>query len=107
MVFNRFERMKKWLGENVILESRLGISYGKILYGVRKPMTSHLNPLIECEHGSKERVEGEKPRYYFISDEHKWLKIPLLIYSVNDERIKAIGRSVGSIFRTTFERDYL
>ena len=106
MVFNRFEKMKKWVGEKVALESRLGNSCGRVLYGVRVPMVSQLNTLRECKHGSKEKIEGERPGYYFVSEEHEGLKIPLVIYSINSERIMAIGRSAGNIFYTTLRRDY-
>lgn len=55
MIFNRFERMEKWVGEKVALESRLGNSCGRVLYGVRISMVSQLRPLIECKHGFKRK----------------------------------------------------
>ena len=61
-------------------------------------MVSQLRPLIECEHGSRKRIEGEKPHYYFVSHEHEGLKISLFVYSVNKERIKAVVKSAGSVF---------
>lgn len=106
MVFDRVKKMGEWLGRNVNLESKFGNSHGKVLYGVRKPMASQLTPLIECEHGSREKIESEKPNYYFVSDEHTGLKIPLIVYSVNNDRIRAIARSAGSIFWATLVKDY-
>lgn len=104
MVFIR--KMEEWLGGNVTLNSKHGSSKGRIAYGARMPMASQLIPFIECEHGSREKIEGERPSYYFVSEQHEGLKILLVIYAVDRERIKVIARSAGSIFGATLVKDY-
>ena len=97
--------MAAWVGERAILESRYGNDYGRILYGVRMPIVSQLNPLAECPHGSKKKIQGETPNYYFVSDKHEGLKTRLSIWFVNNEKILAIGRGAGRVFFGTVRRD--
>ena len=99
-------KIKPWVGKSVLLESRMGDSYGRIAYGVRKPMAPAYTPLIECETCSREKTEGQRPSYWFVSEnpEHEGLKVRLLAYFAHESRIDAVVRDAGQIFTVKIKR---
>lgn len=96
--------MENWLERQVNLTSPLGNRKGKIHYGIRKPIAPAINPLITVQHGSRTKVEGQRPQYWFVADpegEYHGLKVRLsYIHSVNEKEIRAIARDGGHIFTT-------
>ncbi len=97
------DKMRDWIGKRVLLESESREDYGRILYGI-KNNSSELAQLIECEPGSKERVEGKSPRYYFVSDRFKELKIPILNHYVNENEIYAIVKDIDYFFKARIKK---
>jgi hypothetical protein len=99
------KRMREWINVPSFLETSLAQPVeGKMLYGIRRPIRSSTTPLIECEIGTRERIEGQKPGYWFVS-ENQDVKVRLpIIYSVNDNNVKAIGYDTGRLFLAIVKR---
>ena len=75
-----------------------------IKYGVRLPIRSGMTPLTECEVGSKKKIEGESPAYWFVNYDQS-VKVKLITKSINDKKeiISGIGRDSG-IFKYIIRR---
>jgi len=84
------QRLEDWINVPVIIKTTQGSAEGMIKYGVRLPMRPGTTPLHECELDSREKVEGQKPGYWFVNDE-KALKIKLFTHSVIGGTISGIG----------------
>ncbi len=97
------ERMKEWVGCEVILESSLGNSRGRFLYGVRKPLARATAPLVRCGVDSTENIDGQTPRYWFVSKQHTGLKInipPVCVrWTINYEMMEVRGEDFDFTLR--------
>jgi len=102
MFRNKRKQLESWLNVPVTMEACNKNVEGMIKYGVRLPIRSALIPLQECDVDSKEKIEGEKPAYWFVNDE-KALKIKLFIYKIKNGEIKGIGKD-SDIFKYKIKR---
>lgn len=103
---NDEQKIRAWIGVPARLEAKLfpATKYtgGKVLYGVREPIAPATDPFYECEIGSKKKVFGCDPAYWFVSDQHKGLKVHLKkIRLVDNETIFAKARDAGETFNVT------
>lgn len=94
--------MDNWLNNPLIMQTKHGNLEGTIKYGVRLPIRPATTPLRECELGSKEKIEGEKPAYWFVNDD-KAIKVRLLTKKVEEHVISGLGEDI-KIFRYTIRR---
>lgn len=92
-------RLESWIDVPAVMETKHGVISGTIKYGVRLPIRSGTISLYECELGSREEIEGEKPRYWFINDAQA-IKVELIAQAVGADFIKGIGRDSGFFFYT-------
>ena len=93
---------ENWLNTPLIIETRHGNLEGTIKYGVRLPIRPGNIPLQECEANSREKIEGEKPAYWFVNESQS-VKVKLLTQSLKKDRITGLGKDVG-IFKYTIKK---
>lgn len=83
-------KLEEWINIPSVMETRHGTVEGTIKYGIRLPIKPATTPLMECELGSRDKVSGEKAKYYFVNDEEA-LKIRLITKSVSDNAITGLA----------------
>ena len=76
--------LESWLDVPSILKSELGNVEGFIQYGIRLPIRPGTEPLHRCKVGSKEKVEGQDPQYWFLGKEES-VKIQILAIKYEDK----------------------
>jgi len=106
MIGNK-SKLEKWLGIPSELTAYVkGLkpqsTTGNIKYGIRIPCASGMTPLKEVELGSKERVNRERPDYWFVNGEQS-IKVRLFTARVRDNEITGYGIDSG-IFKYKITR---
>ena len=102
-IFNTpLDQLEEWINTPLIMDTRYGRLDGEIKYGIRFPLRPATNPLVECELGSKDKIEGEKARYWFVNDE-RGLKIRLVTQRVVKSNLKGVAYDCG-LFRYVISR---
>ena len=95
-------KLENWLNVPAIMRIRKDEFVGILKYGVRIPMKSSTTPLQEYEVGSRERVYGVKPGYWFVSEDES-IKVRLITAREKEDELKGIGRD-SSFFKYSIRR---
>jgi hypothetical protein len=82
-------RIEDWIGKAVVLGSVHSVE-GTIKYGVKLPIRPGTAPLHECDLGSREKIEGVRPHYYFVSPDQS-IKVRLITHRVSPAEIMGLG----------------
>lgn len=104
------DKIKEWINIPAVLTAK-SVTFDKnlkpadesfrgvIQYGVRLPIRSATTPLVTCETGSRERIEGEKPAYWFVSFIFgETIKIKLLTAHIDKKEGIVYGRGYDTNF---------
>lgn len=83
-------KLESWVDIPSVMRTKYGDFEGKLKYGIRIPIKPSTTPLIECEIGSSERIDGERARYWFVNSDQT-VKVKLIAQLVTDNLINGLG----------------
>lgn len=95
-------KLENWMGECLEFEALNKKVIGTIQYGIRIPCAGAMEPLKIVEIGSKEKVDREKPHYYFVGYLPGY-RIRLLTTKIKEEKITGHAVDMG-IFKYNITR---